>query len=246
MQAAHKKMQVTHESFGFSPIISKILLFFLPQRQWGTQWAREPGKQGQLNFFPLSYFFSPLFSGCFLNWFLICLHGSCCFVIHLKPEVVFILSFHNFYILSIISCFRWSLLVILTASSTAGATSECDKYIFEYICHEYLFGYSFVSIFLYEYIRFLDANIFRYSFVSKSYSGKVWQIFEYLNIRVIFDTNIHSYNICIVLFHTNTFGYSFISSSWYEYIQIYIFILKSIRMFLKSPVPAELLKCPCS
>ena len=36
---------------------------------------------------------------------------------------------------------------------------------------------------------------------------------KYLNIRVIFDTNIHSYNICIVLFHTEIFGYLFVRMS---------------------------------
>ena len=57
---------------------------------------------------------------------------------------------------------------------------------------------------------FLEMNIFGYSFVSKSYCGRVWQIFEYSSIGVILDTNIQSYNIRIVLFHTNIFVYSFV------------------------------------
>ena len=45
--------------------------------------------------------------------------------------------------------------------------------IFKYFSSEYLFGYSFVSFFGYEYIRifvrvnFLDTNIFEYSFVAR-------------------------------------------------------------------------------
>ena len=63
--------------------------------------------------------------------------------------------------------------------------------IFEYFWSEYLFGYSFVSFFGYEYIRifvrvnFLDTNIFGYSFVAR-----FW--FEYIRIfvRINFqDTN---------------------------------------------------------
>ena len=108
--------------------------------------------------------------------------------------------------------------------------TECEKYIriFEYFLYEYLFGHSFVSIFLiriYSDIRsyhFLDTNIFGYSFVSKSYSVRVWRIFEYSNIRIIFNTNIHSYHIRIVSFYTNIFGYLFVSFSWYEYIRIFI------------------------
>ena len=101
--------------------------------------------------------------------------------------------------------------------------------IFEYSNIFYTNIYSDIrSIFLiciYSDIRsyqFLDTNIFGYSFVSKSYSVRVWRIFEYLNIRIIFNTNIHSYHIRIVSFYTNIFGYSFVSFSWYEYIQIFI------------------------
>ena len=54
--------------------------------------------------------------------------------------------------------------------------------IFEYFWSEYLFGYSFVSFFGYEYIRifvrvnFLDTNIFGYSFVSTFW---IW-IYSYI------------------------------------------------------------------
>ena len=52
--------------------------------------------------------------------------------------------------------------------------AECDEYIriFEYISHEYIFGHSFVSNLLHEYIRtlvrvkFVCTNIFGHSFVS--------------------------------------------------------------------------------
>ena len=55
--------------------------------------------------------------------------------------------------------------------------------IFEYFWSEYLFGYSFVSFFGYEYIHifvcvnFLDTNIFGYSFVAR-----FW--YEYVRIFV--------------------------------------------------------------
>ena len=55
--------------------------------------------------------------------------------------------------------------------------------IFKYFWFEYLFGYSFISFFGYEYIRifvrvnFLDTNIFGYSFVAR-----FW--YEYIRIFV--------------------------------------------------------------
>ena len=54
--------------------------------------------------------------------------------------------------------------------------------------------------------------------------SRVWRIFEYSNIRIIFNTNIHSYHIRIVSFYTNIFGYSFVLFSWYKYIRIFICI----------------------
>merc|ERR1712212_1301962 len=66
-------------------------------------------------------------------------------------------------------------------------------------CDEYIFGYSFVSFFGYEYIRifvrvnFLDTNIFGYSFVS------TFWIRIYSDIRSWQD------------FDSNIFGYSFVS-----------------------------------
>ena len=56
-------------------------------------------------------------------------------------------------------------------------------WIFKYFWSKYLFGYSFVSFFGYEYIRifvrvnFLDTNIFGYSFVAR-----FW--YEYIRIFV--------------------------------------------------------------
>ena len=47
---------------------------------------------------------------------------------------------------------------------------------------------------------------------------------QYSNIRVILDTNIHSYDICIVLCHTNIFRYSFVLFSRYKYVWIFVCI----------------------
>ena len=117
--------------------------------------------------------------------------------------------------------------------------TECDEYIriLEYICHEYLFGHLFLLIFsikIYSDIclyHFLDMNIFGYSFVSKSYSGRVWRIFKYSNIRVILDTKIHSINVCIISFHTNIFGQSFISLFWYKCIRIFVRIVVLLQIY---------------
>ena len=66
----------------------------------------------------------------------------------------------------------------------------------------------------------------------------MWQIFKYSNICVIFDMNIHLCDICIVLFHTNIFGYPFVSFSWYEYILIIVQfeINTNVTLWLKSLV----------
>ena len=108
-----------------------------------------------------------------------------------KEIIFFDLLLHNYIITP-----HWTTRLNDRMTGVIGQTlsgPESDEYIqiFEYFWSEYLFGYSFVSFFGYEYIRifvrvnFLDTNIFGYSFVSR-----FW--FEYIRIFVCInfqDTN---------------------------------------------------------
>ena len=66
--------------------------------------------------------------------------------------------------------------------------SECDEYL-NILIHWYNFRYKYLIVvnmntFWYLFASFLN-DIFGYSFVSKSYCGRVWRICEYLNIFII-------------------------------------------------------------
>ena len=82
--------------------------------------------------------------------------------------------------------------------------------IFEYTL--YLFEHSFRLIFLMRiYWDILFVSLSWYKYIWIFIRIKITLCHSVTNIRVIFDTNIHSFNVRIVWFHMKIFGYSFIS-----------------------------------
>ena len=96
--------------------------------------------------------------------------------------------------------------------------------IFEYICHKYLFGHSFVSIILIQiYSDIRSCQICVYEYIRKFIRERVraWKLFEYSNV---FE---YSYNFQ----YEYIFKHSFMSIFCYKYIRTFVCIIFYTNMF---------------